>query len=131
MLVETPSILITDDDRAFRETLQEVFRPRGFRTLLADDGEQAIRIVRTTTVHLVLMDLHMPKATGLEVIRQVKQYREPLPCILISADLDDTVRRQAQQARVFSVLSKPISFAEITGVVGEAMQQTYDWPGRN
>ncbi len=131
MLVEAPSILITDDDRAFRETLQDVFQPRGFRTLLAQGGEQALRIVRTETVHLVLMDLYMPKRTGLDVIRRVKQYRDVLPCILISADLDDAVREEAREARVFSVLSKPISCAEITDVVGRAMRQTYDWPARN
>ena len=45
MLVETPSLLITDDDPAYRETLQVVFEPRGFRTLLAGDGEEALDIV--------------------------------------------------------------------------------------
>ena len=48
MLDENPAILITDDDRDFRETLREVFEPRGFATLLAADGEEAIQIVNDT-----------------------------------------------------------------------------------
>ena len=45
MLVTPPSLLITDDDSDFRETLRGVFEPRGFRTLLAGDGEEALEIV--------------------------------------------------------------------------------------
>ena len=45
MPIETPSLLITDDDPGFRETLRVVFQPRGFRTLLASDGEEALKIV--------------------------------------------------------------------------------------
>ena len=67
---------------ALRETLCEVLSPQGFRTLLAEDGEQAVRIVRTERVHLVLLDMHMPKLTGLETLRQVKQLKALLPCIL-------------------------------------------------
>ena len=46
MLVHVPSILITDDDVDFRETLRVVFEPQGYRTLLAGNGEEALEIVR-------------------------------------------------------------------------------------
>ena len=85
MLLSSPSILITDDDLDFRETLRIVFEPRGFRTLLASNGEEALAIVQSQPVHLLLLDMHMPKLTGLETIRRVKQFQLRLPCILISA----------------------------------------------
>ena len=85
MAVEIPSILITDDDRDFRETLSSVFEPRGFRTLLAPDGLEALRIVRCEQVHVVLCDMHMPRINGLEVVRELKAFDATLPCILISA----------------------------------------------
>ena len=44
--IELPSILISDDDRALRETLRSVFEPLGFRALLAADGQEAIEIVK-------------------------------------------------------------------------------------
>ena len=59
-----PSILITDDDQDFRETLAEVLEPRGFRTLLAGDGPQALEIVRKEQVHVLVLDMHLPKLTG-------------------------------------------------------------------
>ena len=127
MLSQLPSLLITDDDVSFRQTLQEVFEPQGFRTLLAGDGEEALGIVRSQEVHLVLLDMHMPKLTGLETLRLVKQFRAVLPCILLSARLDDHLIEQARMAHAFSVLSKPVSRTRITRVVRLALERTYSW----
>jgi CheY-like chemotaxis protein len=129
MLVESPSLLITDDDRQFRETLQVGLEPRGFKTILAGDGEEALKIVRTREVHLVLLDMHMPKLTGLETLRLLKQFRAMLPCILLSAKLDEMLIEQARQARAFSVLSKPVTLGQLTGIVRQALERTYDWHG--
>ena len=127
MLIEPPSLLITDDDHGFRETLRSVFEPEGFRTILAGDGEEALDIVRCQEVHLVLLDMQMPKLTGLETLRLLKQFKAMLPCILMSADLTDLLIEQALRAQAFSVLSKPISRRQITGVVYQALERTYHW----
>ncbi len=127
MLIEAPSLLITDDDCGFRQTLQAVFEPQGFRTVLAEDGEEALEIVRRQEVHLVLLDMHMARLTGLETLRQLKQLKALLPCILLSAQLDDFIIEQARLAQAFSVLSKPVSRGQITGIVHQALYRTYQW----
>jgi CheY-like chemotaxis protein len=129
--LDTPSLLITDDDRDFRETLRGVFERRGFRTLTAEDGEQAVQIVLRERVHLVLLDMHMPRLTGLETLRRFKQMNTRLPCILLSAELSDALAEQARQANAFSVLAKPFRSSEITSLVNRAMRQTYDWPPKS
>ncbi len=129
MLVGSPSLLITDDDPNFRETLQGVFEPKGFRTHLAADGEEALQIVRSREIHLVLMDVHMPRLGGLETLRAVKQFRAMLPCILLSAELDEKILEQARLARAFSVLSKPVTLRQVTRVVREALESAYHWQG--
>ena len=129
MLLETPSLLITDDDPGFRETLAVVFEPRGFRTLLAADGEEALKIVHREKVDVVLLDMHMPKLTGLETLRQMKEFRAMLPCILLSAQLDDRIVEQARLAHAFSVLSKTVTLRQITSIVFQALQRTYAWRG--
>ena len=128
MLIEAPSLLITDDDSAFRETLQDVFEPQGYRTFLARDGEEALAIVREREVHLVLLDMHMPKLTGLETIRMLKQFKSVLPCILMSAKLDALLIEQAHLAKAFSVLAKPVTRTQIMRTVRLALKRTYDWP---
>lgn len=127
MRLEYPSLLITDDNQDFRDTLRSVFEPRGFRTFAAGDGEQALEIVRTESVHLILMDMHMPKLTGLETIRRVKRIDAVLPCILISAQMDNELAQQAMDVEAFAVLSKPVRFAEITETVRQALFAAYDW----
>ncbi|MCE5301895.1 MAG: response regulator [Planctomycetaceae bacterium] len=129
MLVETPSLLITDDDPGFRETLRVVFEPKGFRTLLAGDGEEALKIVHHEIVHLVLLDMHMPKLTGLETLRMLKEYRAMLPCILLSAQLDEHIVEQARHEHAYEVLSKTVTVGQITGAVRQALQRTYAWRG--
>jgi CheY-like chemotaxis protein len=129
MIAAAPSLLITDDDPGFRETLQFVFEPLGFRTILAADGEEALEIVRTREVHLLLLDMHMPKLTGLETLRLVKQFKAMLPCILMSAALTDLIIEQAMREHAFSVLSKPVTRMQLTGVVSSALERTYDWRG--
>lgn len=127
MVIDFPSILITDDDRGFRETLRSMFEPRGFRTLLAGDGEEALSILHQQVVHLLLLDMHMPKLTGLEVLHRVKQFSARLPCIILSADADESLVRQAQLAQAYSVLSKPVTREKITGTVEQALSRTYNW----
>ena len=129
MTVQAPSLLITDDDAAFRETLRGLFEPEGYRTLLAGDGEEALTIIRSREVHLLLLDMHMPKLTGLETLRLVRQFRALLPCILLSAHLDEPIIEQARLLHAFSVLAKPVTRRQITGVVRQALEQTYHWRG--
>lgn len=123
----SPSILISDDDVEFRDTLRAIFEPVGFRTIGAGDGEEALEIIRCEEIHLVLLDLHMPKLSGLEVLRLVKEFKALLPCILMSAGFDETVRQQAESL-AFSLLDKPVSGPEIRGAVETAMRWTYNWP---
>ncbi len=125
---DTISLLITDDDRDFRETLQHLFEPRGFRTWLAQDGEEALTIVKTRPVHLLLLDMHMPRLSGLETIRRLNALDSPPPCILMSAALDEELERDARQANAFSVLRKPVRFEVITDTVREAIRRFYDLP---
>ncbi|MBW3596901.1 MAG: response regulator [Planctomycetes bacterium] len=130
MFAPPPTLLITDDDRDFRETLQNVFEPRGYRTVLASDGEEALQVMQKRGVHLALLDMHMPRLTGLETMRRVKQMYLPLPCILISAALDESLIEQARQADAYSVLSKPVTFGDLTHVVNLAFREVYNWPDR-
>jgi two-component system, response regulator PdtaR len=126
MRLQLPSLLITDDDHDFRETLRSVFEPR-FRTLVAGDGQEALEIILREEVHLLLVDMHMPRLTGLETLRQVKRFKSLLPCILISAGLDESLKLEAEQAEAFSVLPKPISRKQLTSTVDAAMRRIYNW----
>jgi CheY-like chemotaxis protein len=127
MTLDRPySILITDDDPAARETLREIVEPVGFRTLLAQSGEEAIDIVRAgEDVHLALMDMNLPKLSGLETISIVHQIKGVLPTILITAEHSDDLVRKALSAHAFCVLAKPVSRNVVIYVVTRALEKYY------
>ena len=118
------SILITDDDRDSRETLREIVAPEGYRTILAASGEEALEIVHDEPVHLVLLDMHMPRLTGLETIRLMHEENAVLPCILVTADADAVIR-QALTAHVFSVIPKPVSKNILLYTMVRALMKVY------
>ena len=119
------SILIADDDGNCREALREIMEPEGFRTLLASSGEEAVDIVRTATVHLALLDMHMPTLTGLETLQLVRQINAMLPAILITGDANESLLRQACQAHVYSVIPKPVSKNVVLYTVVRALARSY------
>lgn len=120
------NILITDDDPEARETFRDIFEPVGFRTLLAESGEEAIDIVKDQEVHLALLDMYLPRLTGLEVMGIVKQIKGLLPMILMSADRDDHLMQRALSAQAYCVLGKPISKNVVIYVVNRALVKFYD-----
>ncbi len=118
-------ILITDDDTGCREALREIMEPQGFRTLLASSGEEAVDIVREEPIHLALLDMHLPRMTGLEALRLMHQFNAILPCILITADADPRLMRQAIQAHAYSVIHKPVSKGVVLYTVARALLRAY------
>jgi CheY-like chemotaxis protein len=119
------SILITDDDSGSRDALREIVEPEGYRTFLASSGEEAVDIVREEKVHLALLDMHMPRLTGLETVRLVHQIDELLPCILVTADATDELMRQAFTVRAYSVIPKPVSKHVLLYTVVRALMKAY------
>jgi CheY-like chemotaxis protein len=120
------SILIADDDQDSRETLRDIVAPEGYRTVLAESGEEALDIVQRDTVHLFLCDMYMPKLSGLETLQLVRQFRQELPCILVSADVDARLMQQALSAKVYSVLAKPVSKNVLLYIVVRALVKSYE-----
>jgi len=147
MSLFTPRLLITDDDRDFRETVAGVLADRGFETLQAGDGEEALKIVCRHEVHLLLLDMQMPRLNGLDTIERMRgvgwavpttsdcetneRLTQPTlrfpPWILISGALDDQIVARAKAAAVFSVLPKPLRLPDLTGAVATALEQAYGW----
>ncbi|HEX3148772.1 MAG TPA: response regulator [Gemmataceae bacterium] len=119
------SILITDDDRGVREALSEIVESKGFRPVLAQHGEEAVEIVQHEPVHLALLDMHMPRLTGLETLQLVRQIHALLPAILITADATLDLMRQAFQAQVFSVVPKPVNRHVVINTVLRALVKVY------
>lgn len=120
------SILIADDDRGTRETLGEMLASRGFRITLAKDGGEAVELVQVDLVHLVLFDMHMPRLTGLEAFAVIRQTLDRiLPAVLMTADANNDLIRQAFAAQVYSVIPKPVNGNVVLHTLERALARVY------
>ncbi len=125
------SVLIADDEPSSRETLRGIVEPLGYKTILAPTGEQAIDIIRSMSIHLALLDLNLPRMSGLDVLRMARQIIAGLPAILVTADASVKVMRDAQREDVFSVIPKPVSRSAVIYTITRALAQRYGSVGDN
>jgi len=120
------SLLITDDDETCRSALQDVLQPDGYDTLLAGSGREAIQVVRSHRIHVILIDMYMPDLTGLETLRLIREeVASPLPFILMSAERSSELQSKALSADAFSVLWKPINVGIVRQVVDDVIRKYY------
>ena len=119
-------LLITDDNAAFRQVLREVLENRPFLILHeAESGEEAVDVVKRQRIDIVLLDMHMHVMTGIETMRELKRMDFTRPCILITSDTSDEVKRDAREADAFTVLKKPVPRRELVETVSNALATAY------
>ncbi len=111
----SPCILIVDDDRRILELLEIAFTAHGFRVLTAPDGEEATRLTLAERPDLVVLDVRLPKKSGLEVCEWLR--RDPddplVPILVLSAVTDTETRLQAFTRGADDYLTKPFSPKEL------------------
>jgi DNA-binding NtrC family response regulator len=85
---ELPRVLIVDDDAGQRSLLDSFLRSQGLQTIVASSGEQALGILQTQPVGLMISDVRMPGLSGLETLRRARQEHAVLPVLLVTAHAD-------------------------------------------
>jgi len=122
-------LLIADDNSSFREALREVLERCIALTIHeVSCGEEAVEFAQDTRVDIVLLDMHMHVMDGLETLRALKHLNAVRPCILLTSDDSDTLRRDATEADAHSILGKPVNRQELVTTVSTALHDAYDEP---
>lgn len=107
------SILVVDDDNYIRLFLQETLEGKGYQVQLAEDGVEALAIVKSKPPDLVLTDLKMPQKDGLELLQDVRRLNDPPGVIIITAYGTIETAVEAMKHGAFDYLTKPFSITEI------------------
>ena len=114
-------LLVADDDPGVRQYLVTVLERDGHEVDTAEDGEQAFRILRDADFDLVVIDVHMPKLTGLEVLERLHEAGREIRAIVLTGDETPDVVIGAAEQQAIRYLSKPIRPDTLTAQVHAAL----------
>lgn len=113
-------ILFVDDEESLRKTAVLTLQHLGFRPLTAVDGADGLTKARhhREDVKAIILDLHMPRMSGLEFAREVRQILPEIPIMVSSGRMDDEVVGEFKSMGVYDFLDKPFTLRQLT----EAME---------
>lgn len=121
-------ILIVDDDEIMADVLSVRLGQQGFRTTVAENGEQALAMARIERPHVILLDLRLPDVDGFEVCRELSDNEQTsdIPVIIVSGLEHPDVIRRSRAAGCHYYLRKPYDPNALLTLIQQAIDEARD-----
>jgi len=121
-----PVIVVADDELDILSLVSYRLRKAGYEVLAAHDGEEALRLICDCSPDIVLLDVKMPKLTGIDVLKRVRTNEavRDVPVILLSAGVEEEPVARGFEAGADEYVRKPFSPEELIERVQEVMART-------
>jgi DNA-binding NtrC family response regulator len=103
-----PHVLVVDDHELFRKAVERILARAGHQVSTARDASEAMQLVTSEGIDLVLCDVKMPGISGLELVRQIREVQPELPCIVITGYAGAEASLEALRAGAYWFLEKPV-----------------------
>ena len=110
--MEQQTILIVDDDREIVRVIAKILELEGYRTLKAYDGLEALDMLVGNVVHLIMIDIMMPKMNGLAAVMKIRETNN-IPIIILSAKTEETDKVLGLSMGADDYISKPFNTQEM------------------
>nr|WP_196242296.1 response regulator [Azospirillum oleiclasticum] len=112
-------VLTVDDSRTMREMVAFTLKSAGYDVLEASDGQQALGLIGTNQVDLVIADLNMPVMDGLTLIRRLRAMpaHRSLPILMLTTEADDRKKQEGRTAGATGWIVKPFNPEKLVSVV--------------
>ena len=118
----TARLLIVDDERLIRWSLEQTLAKGGHEVSSVETGEAALAAIREDPPDLILLDLKLPDRDGLQVLRQVKELSPHVQVLIMTAYADVGTAVEAMKLGAYDYLPKPIDFENLTVTVRNALE---------
>ncbi len=118
--VSIPTILIVEDDLQFQVLLSEYLSLKGYNVIVANDGEQGIKMFRSCQPDLIITDIVMPEVEGVAMIQQIRMVDRDVPVIAISGGSSRFAEDYLLYAGKFGAneqVSKPFELGDLLQLV--------------
>lgn len=115
-------ILIVDDEIGILDTVSEILKDEGYDTFTAENAEDALNIIEKQEIDLVFLDVWLPKMSGIEALKKLKEKDSQIPVIMISGHANIEIAVQAIKLGAFDFLEKPPSMERVILTTERALQ---------
>ena len=116
------NILVCDDDREIVDAIEIYLSQDGYRIFKAYDGEQAIEMLKREEIHLLLMDVMMPKLDGIRATLKIRE-NSSIPIIMLSAKSEDTDKILGLNIGADDYITKPFNPLELVARVKSTLRR--------
>ncbi|MEK7205192.1 MAG: response regulator, partial [candidate division NC10 bacterium] len=116
------SILVVDDDISVRESFEAVLS-KDYDLSFASQGPEALRILSTKDIHLILLDIRMPGMDGIEVLRRIKELNDQTDVIVVTAVKSLKTAVEAIKLGAFDYVTKPFDIHEILALIKRVLEK--------
>jgi CheY-like chemotaxis protein len=106
-------VVIADDEEEIRDLLAEYLQAHGWDTFRAANGLEALLHVKQQRPAAVVLDLNMPRLGGIDALKRIHTFDPSIVVVVVSANVDDTVRPQIEALGVKAILDKPLDLAQL------------------
>ena len=120
------SVLVADASSGCRDSYRDMLEPEGYGVVAAKSGREAIEIIRSEPVHVVVMELHLPDYSGIEIYHAIKSIRAVfLPCIFTSLEMTTRSLHDALSEDAITILPKPVEAPRLVHAVDWSIHRYY------
>lgn len=117
-------ILVVDDEQNILDVVRAYLEKEGFQVITAMDGKEALDIYHKETIHLIVLDLMLPKITGEEICKRIRP-TSSVPIIMLTAKVDEDEKIEGISIGADDYLTKPFSVRELVVRVRALLRRTY------
>lgn len=116
------SVFVVDDDDAVRDSLKTLLELQSFAVSTFETCREFLNADSADAACLVL-DIHLPGMSGLDLMEALKREKRSLPTILITGRCDNAIRDRARLLGAVALLEKPIDFGSLMAAIGSCLEQ--------
>jgi two-component system NtrC family response regulator len=116
------TILIVDDEKNYLVVLEALLGPEGYDTRTADNGEDALRMIRESDLDLVITDMKMPGISGMKLLEESRKIKPELPVIMMTAYGTIELAVEAMKKQAYDYITKPFQNEALKLTVKKALE---------
>ncbi|MDP4090946.1 MAG: response regulator transcription factor [Bacillota bacterium] len=120
--MESYNVLVVDDDDEIRDAVEIYIKNEGFKVYKAKDGIDALMLLEEKEIHLIIMDIMMPKMDGIRATFKIREKRN-IPIIMLSAKSEDTDKILGLNIGADDYVTKPFNPLELTARVKSQLRR--------